>query len=101
MIVVRFKLRSQPEHTDRVKAALERVLAASQDVEGVVRFDVAQDLGDPNAFIATEVFDDRAALARQESRAEVAEAMALFGEALAGEPEATIYEVASSEPYEE
>jgi quinol monooxygenase YgiN len=99
MIVVRFKLRSHPEHTERVRAALERVLAASQDVEGVVSFDIAQDLGDPNAFIATEVFDGRAALDRQESLPEVGEAMALFGEALAGEPEATIYDVASSEPY--
>jgi quinol monooxygenase YgiN len=99
MIVVRFKLRSRPEHADRVRAALARVLAASQDVEGVVTFDIAQDLADPNGFIATEVFADRDALDRQESLPEVGEAMTLFGDALAEEPEATIYEVVSSESH--
>jgi hypothetical protein len=39
----------------------------SRTVDGVISFDVARDLADPSAFIATEVFEDEAARDRQES----------------------------------
>jgi quinol monooxygenase YgiN len=99
MIVVRFKVQCQPEKTEQVKAALEAVIAPSRSLDGVVSFDVARDLADPNSFIATEVFEDRAALDRQEAQAEVANALAVLGESLAAEPEATIFHVSSSEPH--
>ncbi len=79
---------------------LTSVAVASRPVEGVVSFDIGQDLTDPNVFVATEVFEDREALDRQESLAEVAVAMASFEDTLAAEPEATIFTVASAEPYE-
>ena len=53
----------------------------------------------PNAINATEVFTDRAALDRQESLPEAGHVMALFPEIIATEPDATIFEVASSSPY--
>jgi len=99
MMVVRFKVRCQPEKTEQVKAALEAVIAPSRALDGVVSFDVARDLADPNSFIATEVFEDRAALDRQEAQAEVANALAVLEESLAAEPEATIFHVSSSEPH--
>jgi len=99
MIVVRFKVQCQPEKTEQVKAALEAVIAPSRALDGVVSFDVARDLADPNSFIATEVFEDRAALDRQEAQAEVANALAVLEESLAAEPEATIFHVSSSEPH--
>jgi quinol monooxygenase YgiN len=66
----------------------------------VVSFDICQDVTDSNSFVATEVFDDRKSLDRQESCRRWAAAMAAFEEALATEPEATIFNVASAERYE-
>ncbi len=100
MIVVRFKMRSHPEKVDELRSLLTSVAVASQSVEGLVSFDIGQDVTDPSCFVATEVFADREALDRQESLPEVAAAMAAFDEALAAEPEATIFHVASAEPYE-
>ena len=98
MIVVRFKMQCKPERAEQVMAALKEVIAPSRTTEGVISFDIGRDLSDPNAFIATEVFVDRAALERQESLPEVAAVMGLFETALVAEPEATVYEVSSSEP---
>ncbi len=59
----------------------------------------AETFTDPNAIIFTEVFEDRAALDRQKSLPEVHRVMGMFEELLAGEPEVTIFHVASSEPW--
>jgi quinol monooxygenase YgiN len=99
MIVVRFRMQCQPGKTERVMASLKEVIAPSREVDGVISFDIARDIADPDAFIATEVFEDRAALDRQESLPEVAKVMAIFQESLVAEPEATIFHVSSSEPY--
>ena len=97
MLVIRFKVRCQPEKTDRVKAAFRDAIAPSRAVAGVVSFDIARDLADPNSFIATEVFEDQAARDRQESLPEVAKVMAILPESLAAPPEATMFHVSSSE----
>jgi quinol monooxygenase YgiN len=99
MIVVRFRVRCRPDKVDEVQAALHAVVAPSRALDGVISFDIGRDLADPNSFIATEVFEDRAALDRQESQAEVANALAVLGESLVAEPEATIFHVSSSEPH--
>ena len=99
MIVVRFKVQCQPEKTEAVLTALEEVIAPSRALAGVISFDIARDLADPSSFIATEVFEDRAALDRQESLPEVAKVLAILEESLLVEPEATIFHVSSSEPY--
>lgn len=99
MIVVHFKVRCQPGKTDGVMAALENVIAPSRGLDGVISFDIARDLADPTAFIATEVFEDRAALDRQESLPEVGKVLAILPESVAAPPEAIIYHVSSSEPH--
>jgi len=99
MIVVRFKAKCKPEKTEQAGAAFEAVVAPSRAVEGVVSFDIGRDVTDPNSFIATEVFADRAALSRQESLPVVQEAIRLLPQLLAAEPEATIFHVSSSEPW--
>lgn len=99
MIVVRFRVKCKAEKAEELRAALQSVVAPSRKVEGVLHFDIARDITDPNAFIATEVFADRAALARQEALPEVQKVIALLPTVLAGDPEATIYNVASSEPW--
>jgi quinol monooxygenase YgiN len=99
MIVVRFKVQCQPDKVDEVRAALEDVVAPSRAIEGVVSFDIARDLVDPNAFIACEVFEDRAALDRQESQPEVGRALSVIEQSVAVPPEATIFHVSSPEPH--
>jgi quinol monooxygenase YgiN len=98
MIIVRFKIRCIPDKTEEMMAAMGAVVAPSRALPGVIHFDVARDVTDPDSLIATEVFDDRAAMERQEAQPEVARVIELIGAgALSGAPEWTIYEVASAE----
>src|SRR4051795_7415047 len=97
MVILRFKIHSKPEKSDEVMAALAAIIAPARATEGVVEFDIARVLRDPDAFIATAVYEDGAALERQESAPEVHRAMALFAESLAAPPERTIFD-ASLDP---
>ena len=99
MIVIRFKVKCKAEKAEELRTAFHAVVAPSRTVQGVLHFDIARDITDPNSFIATEVFTDRAALERQESLPGVQKVIALLPSVLAGEPEATIYNVSSSEPW--
>ena len=99
MLVVRFKVQVRPDKAEEVGAAFQEVLVPSRQLEGVIHFDIARDLSDPNTFIATEVFEDRDAMDRQEAQPEVARTLALLEQSVTGPPEATIFEVASSAPH--
>ena len=99
MIVVRFKVKCQPDKSKKLIAAFKEVIVASRSLKGLVSFDIGQDLCDPNSFIATEVFEDRPALDRQESLPEVKKTIALLEKIAAATPEATIFHVSSSEPW--
>lgn len=99
MIVVRFKVQSRPDATERLAAALTEVIAPSRRLEGCLEFDIARCLDDPNCFVATEVFEDRAALDRQEAQSQVGAVLAMLEDVVAAAPVATIYEVASAEPH--
>lgn len=98
MIVVRFKVRCNSDRTEQMAAAMRDVVSAARALAGVVHFDVGRDVADDDALIATEVFEDRAAMEREEQLSEVAKVVELMQSgALAGPPEWTIFEVASSE----
>lgn len=98
MIIVRFKVRCQSNKTDDVAAAMAQVAKAARGLSGVIHFDVARDLLDSDALIATEVFEDRESMEREEALAEVGKVVELMENgALTGAPEWTIYEVSSSE----
>jgi quinol monooxygenase YgiN len=99
MIVVRFKVRCRPERTDQALAAFEEVIAPSRALDGVASFDIARDLADAHSIVAVEVFEDRAALERQESLPEVQRIMGALAEWLADPPEATIFHVSAAEPH--
>ena len=98
MIVLRFKLQCQPDKADEVMAALSEVIVPARATTGVVSFDIARDLTDPNTFIATEVFEDEAARERQESLPQVGHVMSLLPQSVTRPPEATIFHVSASEP---
>jgi quinol monooxygenase YgiN len=98
VLIVRFKVQCQPDKTADMATAMRAVVEAARGLPGVIHFDVARDLTDEHALIATEVFEDRAAMEREEEIPEVAQIVELMqGGALAGAPEWTIFEVASSE----
>jgi len=96
MLVLRFKVQCRPDRTEQALAAFKAVIAPSRGIEGVINFDIARDIADPDSIIAVEVFEDEAARERQESLPEVAEVMSLLPEAIAGPPEATVFQVSSS-----
>ena len=98
MIVVRFKVKCRRGKTDQALALFREIVAASRPLDGVINFDMGRDITDPDSFIALEVFKDREALDRQESLPVVKKTMGMFKELLAGEPEATIFQVSSSKP---
>jgi quinol monooxygenase YgiN len=98
VVVVRFKVECQPERTADMAAAMATLVGAARELPGVIHFDIARDLTDERSLIATEVFEDREAMAREEALPEVAKVIELMqGGALAGAPEWTIFEIASSE----
>jgi len=78
MIVVRFKVQCQPDRTEDVVAAMQGVVGAARSLPGVIHFDIARDLADSNALIATEVFQDSEAMEREESLPEVAKVVELM-----------------------
>ena len=92
MIILRFKVHSKPEKSDELIAVLAEIIPAARATEGVLNFDIARTLDDPDSFIATAVYDDGAALERQESAPEVHRAMAIFPESLVASPERTIFD---------
>ncbi len=96
MIVIRFKVQCQPDRIEEAVAAFAAVVAPSRTVDGVISFDIARDVVDPNSIIAVEVFADADARARQESLPEVGKVMSLLPGILAAPPEATVFQVASS-----
>ena len=97
MIILRQQMRSKSERTDDVLAALAAIIPGARATEGVISLDIARDLLDPDSFVATGIYEDGAALQRQESAPEVHTAMAMFSEALAAPPDRTIYD-ASRDP---
>jgi quinol monooxygenase YgiN len=94
MIVVRFKVQCQPDKTAVLKDAFTAVISPARATAGVISFDIAQDVTDPNTFIATEVFEDQTARERQESLPEVAAVMGLLPSSLAAPPEVIEYTIA-------
>jgi quinol monooxygenase YgiN len=99
MLVVRFKIQVRPDKADEVMAALAAAVGPSRGLDGVISFDIGRDVTDPNAFVAVEVFEDRAALDRQEAQEVVHNVFALLPDAVTAAPEATIFEVSSSAPH--
>ena len=98
MLVIRFKVKCQPGKAEEALAVFKPVIAPSRAIDGVIDFDIGRDLTDPDSIIATEVFEDKAARDRQEALPEVAKVMSVLPQIIAAPPEATVFNVSSSEP---
>lgn len=97
MIVLRFRGQCKPDKLEEALAAFREVVAPSRALEGVISFDIAQDVTDPNSVIAVEVFADPDAYVRANALPQVGKVMELLPDALAAPPEAIMFHVASSE----
>ena len=97
MLILRQKMRAKPDKRDELMAALAEIITPARATNGVINFDIARDLLDPDSFIATAIYDDGAALELQESRPEVHKVMAMLPESLAAPLERTIFD-ASLDP---
>ena len=96
MIILHQEMRAKPGKRDEVMAALAAIVPGARATEGVVKLDIARDLLDPDSFVATGVYEDGAALERQESRPEVHKVMAMLPESLVAPPERTIFDASVS-----
>src|SRR5262249_34345647 len=65
MFVIRFRVEARPERAEDLSAALKEIVPRSRAIAGVIAFEIGRDLTDPNALIATEVYEDTAARERQ------------------------------------
>src|SRR3977135_4084455 len=92
MIILRQQMRSKSERADDVLAALAVIIPGARATQGVISFDIARDLLDPGSFVATGIYEDGAALERQEVAPEVHKARAMCAEGLAAPPDRTIYD---------
>ena len=97
MVILRQQMRSKPERTDEVSAALAAIIPGARATQGVISLDIARDLLDPDSFVATGIYENGAALEKQESAPEVHAAMAMFADALAAPPDRKFYD-ASRDP---
>jgi quinol monooxygenase YgiN len=97
VVILRFKIRSKPNKSDELMAALAEIITPARATEGVISFDIASTLLDPDAFIATAIYENGAALERQESLPQVHSVMAMLPESLVAPPERTIFD-ASVDP---
>jgi quinol monooxygenase YgiN len=94
MVILRFKIHSKPDKSDELMAALAEIITPARATDGVVELDIARVLRDPDSFIATAIYEDGAALERQESLPEVHRVMAMLPESLVAPPERTIFDAA-------
>jgi quinol monooxygenase YgiN len=83
MLILRQKMRAKPGKSDELMAPLAEIITPARATEGVISLDIARVLREPDSFIATAVYEDAAALERQESAPEVHKVMAILPESLA------------------
>ena len=72
---------------------------ASRALPGVISIDFGRDITDPDAFIATELYEDRGALDRQEAVPETIAALEALRDAIIAKSDALIHHVARSERF--
>ena len=97
MLILRQKMHAKPDKSDELMAALAEIITPARATDGVISLDIARVLLEPDSFIATVVYEDAAALERQESRPEVRKVMTILPESLAAPLERTIFD-ASVDP---
>jgi quinol monooxygenase YgiN len=97
MLILRQKMIAKPDKSDELMTALAEIITPARATKGVISLDIARVLIEPDSFIATAVYEDAAALERQESRPEVHKVMAMLPESLEAPLERTIFDARSTQ----
>lgn len=100
MIVIRATLPIDPDRMDEAADLARDLAAASRDEDGVVDYQVAEDLESAGDLRIFEVYEDEAAFAAHGETDHLAEFQAALPDLLAGAPELMRYDVSSAEPVE-
>jgi quinol monooxygenase YgiN len=99
MIIFRVSGKVYPQKIEEARRKFADLSAASRNVPGVISFDVAQDVTDPEIFISMEVYEDQGAVDRQGDLAELRALMAALDDMLAAGPRGNIFHVSTAEPW--
>jgi len=97
MVILRFKIHSRPEKSDELMAALAEIITPARAIDGVINFDIARVLRDPDWFIATAVYEDGRRSGATGVPFRGAQGHGDVAESLVAPPERTIY-AASLDP---
>jgi len=92
MLSLRQKITARADKSESLGAGLAEIIGPGRSVEGVISLDIAGVLHEPDAYIATVVYEDAAAIERQESRPEVSKVVAILPDALAAPLERTFFD---------
>lgn len=96
MIVVRATFPIEPDERDRVLEHIKKLEQHTREEDGVIEYDAATDVEDPNLIRFTERYEDEAALGAHTQTDHFAEFEAMLPEVLAGEPEVMQYTVSEA-----
>jgi quinol monooxygenase YgiN len=99
MIIFRVSGKVYPHMTEEARRRFTDLSVASRNVPGVISFDVAQDVTDPEVFVSIEIYEDQVAVDRQGDLAELRALMAALDDMLADGPHGTIFHVSAAEPW--
>lgn len=99
MIIFRVSGKVYPQKIEEARRKFADLSAASRNVPGVISFDVAQDVTDPEIFISMEVYEDQGAVDRQGDLAELRALMAALDDMLADGPRGNIFHASATEPW--
>jgi quinol monooxygenase YgiN len=99
MIVFRVAVQVHEAKIGQARALFGELTQASRLVAGVVSFDILQDPHEARRFVSIEVYQDQAALQRQEALPELETVMAAFDDLLTDPPHGTIFHVCRTEPW--
>jgi quinol monooxygenase YgiN len=100
MLIVRATFPIDSDRRDEALELIETLVEHSQNEEGVIDYQVATDVGDPNRFRFFEQYEDEAAFGAHAESDHFQEFEAALPDLLASEPEVTQFDIADSSTVE-
>lgn len=100
MIVVHAEFPIDPDQRDEALDLMREVAEQSRAEDGVIAYEVATDIDNPNLFRFTEQYEDEAAFEAHGKSDHVGDLGAALPDLLAGKPEVTRFDVDSASEVE-
>ena len=97
MIVLIVRVSVQPNKLEQFLGEVNVAIEATRKEAGVMRYELVQSVEAPATFLMIEEYVDEAALAAHDESEHMRRLLAMLGTMVAGPPEGTRYNVASTE----